>query len=198
MKKAVVIFLAFTSALLSGCMNIPLTTMYKMMTMNPMDIDPRHLVVAVGSPKNISVQDGDIEIKFEYKSPNKLIYIEHQFLVKVDPNYPLPTELKEEEQEKGKITVLKLSEQDAEKMYQAQQEIKAYREKHDDGSGTFYVKINSTCIIKNYKARELELDLFLKLYADEEFFTFLEDVDVMELRNKSKLPSNKVTECAKS
>ena len=168
------------------------------MTMNPLDIDPSQLVVAVGSPDGLSVQDGDIVIDFHYTLPKNKVNAKNQFIVKVVPDYPLPPELKEEEQDNSKITVLKLSEQDALIMYKAQQEIKAYKKDHDDGSGTFFVQIKSACITKNFSFKELELDLFLKLHSDEGFFTFMEDIDVMELKNSNKLPSNQIAECTNS
>ncbi|RYV01665.1 hypothetical protein SOPP22_14970 [Shewanella sp. OPT22] len=196
MKKIILVFLACSTMLLSACSNIPLTTIYKMMTMNPLDVDPRQLVVAVGSPKGISIQTGDVVIHFEYKTPQSNVTLKHEFFVQVNPNYKIPTELKEEVEDNNQITVLQLSKHDAEAMYQAQKKIKAYKQKYDDGLGKFTIQIKASCMTKSYLKDELELDLFLKLKDDEEFFTFMEDIDVMELKNKQEMPSNKMTECS--
>ena len=195
MKKIILIFLACSIMFLSACSSIPISTMYKMMTMNPLEIDPRQLVVAVDSPEEVSIQTGDVVILFKYETPQDNSIIEHEFLVEVNPNYKIPPELKEEERNNRKLTILQLNKHDASVMYQAQQKIKAYTETHDDGIGDFTIQIKASCMTKNYFSDELVLTLFLKLHGDEEFFTFLEDIDVMELRNKHQPESNKKTEC---
>ncbi|RLV58116.1 hypothetical protein D5018_19030 [Parashewanella curva] len=195
MKKLSLAIVVCFSTLMAGCMNIPLTTMYKIMTMNPYEIDPRQMVVAVGSPEGLSVENDDIVIDFHFTAPQEPVSFKHKFFVQVNSDYPLPEELKDELYDNRKITVLQLSENDAELMYQAQQTVKSYREKHEDGAGTIFIRIQSVCFNKRFSIDDAELDLFLKIKENEEFFTFMEGLDATDLESNRDKNANKIRQC---
>lgn len=195
MKKLPLAIVVCFSMLMAGCMNIPLTTMYKIMTMNPYEIDPRQMVVAVNSPEGLSVENDDIVIDFHFTAPQEPVSFKHKFFVQVNSDYLLPEELKDELYDNRKITVLQLSEKDAELMYQAQQTVKSYREKHEDGAGTIFIRIQSVCFNKGFSIDDAELDLFLKIKENEEFFTFMEGLDATDLESNRNKSANKIRRC---
>ncbi|WP_133407050.1 hypothetical protein [Parashewanella tropica] len=195
MKKIFLGLLILTTLLSTACTNIPLTTMYKMMTMKPLDIDPRQLVIAVGSPQGLSVKDGGIILDFSFKAPANNLNLDNKFMVKVNKDYPIPSELEDETEDNRKITFLQLDGKDAETMYQAQQTIKKYREHHEDGSGTFTIKIQSVCMNKGFSADDMEIDLFVKLESNEEFFTFMEGLDPTDFKSDKQKSSNIIPKC---
>ncbi|MBE8167814.1 MAG: hypothetical protein HAW66_05575 [Shewanella sp.] len=86
MKRLNLVVLAGITMLIAGCSNIPLSTMYKMMTMDPLDVDPRQLVVAVRVPEGIKVRDGDIIINFSFQTKQPDVNFKHKFLVQVNPD----------------------------------------------------------------------------------------------------------------
>lgn len=167
--------------LLTACSSMPLSTMFKMIRLNPLDIDPRELVVAVHVPQGMKVRDGDIVIDFKFDTGQPTNSFNHQFLVAVNADYQIPQALTEDLSPNEHITVLQLSKQDAETMYQAQQTVKAYRENNDDGVGSFGLKLNSACRDKNFSINDSNLDLFVKLKDDEEFFVFIEDLNLADM-----------------
>lgn len=167
--------------LLTACSSMPLSTMFKMIRLNPLDIDPRELVVAVHVPQGMKVRDGNIVIDFKFDTGQPTNSFTHKFLVTVNADYQIPPALTEDLSPNEHITVLQLSKQDAETMYQAQQTVKAYRENNDDGVGSFGLKLNSACRDKNFSINDSNLDLFVKLKDDEEFFVFIEDLNLADM-----------------
>jgi len=197
MKILNVMIVTAVTTFITACSNIPLSTMYRMVNLNPLDIDPRQLVVAVRSPQGVNVRDGDIVINFSFETEKPDISFKHKFLVKTNPDYRISEGMKEDTQENEHITILQLSAQDALTMHRAQQAVKAYRENHDDGAGRFSINVNSVCRDNDFSEENSELDINLKLKNEEEFFPFMEDIDLMSLGD-NKGTVNAIPYCAKA
>jgi hypothetical protein len=145
MKKWNLVILISAVMLLTACSNVPLSTVYKMIRLNPLDIDPRQLIVAVRVPEGMKVRHGDIVIDFAFKTEQPNVSFSCKSLVQVNSDYPIPEELTEDIHMNEHITILQLSEDDALAMYNGQQAVKSYRVDHEDGAGSFGLKIESAC-----------------------------------------------------
>ena len=158
---------------------MPLSTMYKMMSINPLDINPQQLVVAVQVPEGIKIRDGDVVIDFNFQTVQSNVSFKHKFLFKVNPDYPTPPRLNGKIN--GYITILQLTKEDTLTMFQAQKAVKKYRINNTDGAGSFNLNIVSACLEENFSLQNSELNIYLKLKKTEEFFTFIEGMNVTEL-----------------
>ena len=190
-KLKLMIFLSAV-ILLTACSNIPFTTMYKLMTLEPLDIDPRQLVIIVRAPDGIKVRDGDIVIDFSYRTEQSF---KHKFLVKVIPDYSIPNDLIKETSPNEHLTVLQLSKKDATTMYQAQQAIKRHKAQDKKGSAGLGIHVVSVCRDKSFSWENTELDIHLKFKDDEEFFTFMDNIDVTELDDDVQGTFNNIVFC---
>lgn len=195
MKKWNLVMLVSTVMLLTACSSMPLSTMYKMIRLNPLDIDPRQLVVAVRVPEGMKVRDGDIVIDFAFKTKQPNVIFNHKFLVQVNPDYPLPEELIEEISMNEHVTILQLTKEDALAMYNAQQTVKAYRVDHKDGGGSFGLKIKSACRDENFSLNDSKLDVYVKLKDNEEFFTFTEGLALIDIEDDMQGALKNIPNC---
>jgi len=87
-----VLLLALTS-LLIGCAGIPLTSVYKMMTANPLEFHPDAIAVAIKRPNYLQVNTGDVIMSININSENPFLMVEQQYLLAVDNKPRIPLEL---------------------------------------------------------------------------------------------------------
>jgi hypothetical protein len=196
MKKWNLVILISAVILLTACSNMPLSTMYKMIRLDPLDIDPRQLVVAVRVPEGMKVRHGDIVINFAFQTEQPNVSFSHKFLVQVNSDYSIPEELTKDIHNSEHITILQLSKDDALAMYNGQQVVKSYRVDHEDGAGSFGLKIESACRDENFSLNDAKLDVYVKLKNDEEFFTFTEDLELIELNADMQGAFKKLPNCS--
>ncbi|WP_287817781.1 hypothetical protein [Idiomarina sp.] len=182
MNKLKITLLVSILTLVTACSNIPLSTMIKMMNLNPLEADPKQLVVAVVTSEGIDVRDGDIVIDFSFRTGDPSTSFAHNFPVIINDNYTVPGSLKGDVDGNEKVTVMQLSKENAQTMSEGQQAVKEYRRKNEGGgAGSMNVRVVSACRENNFTWGNSELNVYLKTQDGEDFFLFLEDMDVTKL-----------------
>lgn len=167
---------------LTACSSIPLTTMVKLMNLNPLTTNPKKLLVAVTGDEDIEITSGDVVLDFSFRTDDPNVSFNHHFPVVTYPNYAVPSELQDEIDSGERITIMHLSDTDAATMLADQQTIKRYREKHENGgAGSINVRLVSACSNSREAPENSELNVYLKTENDTEFFLFLEDIDLESL-----------------
>ena len=179
-RRFIFIFLMMICAV-SGCSSIPLTTMYKMMSVNPLELEPSEIVVAVQAPNGIVVSNNDVVIKFEFTTNDPNYNFEDEYFVKLNTQYVLPNELTQKINRDSKFYILQLSQDDTLKMLRGQELVKKYRMNNSDGGGSFNLSVESVCKNSQFSLKNNELNVFLKLSENDEFFTFMEDLNVLDI-----------------
>ncbi|MGI2108886.1 hypothetical protein ACRN9C_05715 [Shewanella frigidimarina] len=179
-RRFVFIFLMMICAV-SGCSSIPLTTMYKMMSVNPLELEPSEIVVAVQAPNGIVVSNNDVVIKFEFTTNDPNYNFEDEYFVKLNTQYVLPNELTQEINRDSKFYIFQLNQDDTLKMLRGQELVKKYRMNNSDGGGSFNLSVESVCKNSQFSVKNNELNVFLKLSENNEFFTFMEDLNVLDI-----------------
>lgn len=199
MNKIKIILLASILTLATACSNIPLSTMIKLMDLNPLETDPKQLVVAVKAPEGVDVRDGDVVIDFDFRTDDPEYSFSHNFPVIINDDYLVPDNLKEDIEDNEKITVMQLSKQDAQTMYEGQKAVKEYRSKNEaGGAGSMNVRLVSACRDDNFSWSNSELDVYLKTQDDEDFFLFLEDMDITKLDGDIQRNTNAIPNCGET
>lgn len=199
MNKIKIILLASILTLVTACSNIPLSTMIKMMNLNPLETDPEQLTVAVKAPQGVNVRDGDVIIDFNFRTDDPNSSFDHHFPVIINEDYAIPDSLKEDIEKNEKIMVMHLSKEDAQTMAEGQQMVKDYREKNEKvGAGSMNVRLVSACRDENFSWGNSELNVYLKTQDDEDFFLFLEDMDVTKLDTDVQRNINAIPKCDKA
>ncbi|GAC14873.1 hypothetical protein [Aliiglaciecola lipolytica] len=193
-----VFFVVFSVA---GCMSMPISTMYKMSQFSPFDMEPKEVRVAVRTDEQIQVRNGAVKISMSYRSDgtNTLpaIHEEHNFNVQVQQaeDADLVEILLDDIEENERVTILKLSEGDAQNMKNLLQLAKQYKAVEAKGTGEFAITTNNDCFENINKFESLDVDVFFKTSDQEGYMLFLEDVDIIEQAKDNDIDLKQTNKC---
>ena len=186
MKNIFLCVLLVSTFVVSGCSSMSLASMYKMMSFDPLEVEPSEVVVAVQVPVGIVINNNDVVIKFNVKADDPNYSFEHEYFVNVNEKYELPDELKQKNKVDSNIFILQLNKNDALEMRHDQDVVKDYKKNSITGTINMSVNVNSACKNSDFSSENSELNVYLKLNNRDDFFAFMEDVNVFELeRNES-------------
>ena len=178
---------------LAGCTSMPLTTMYKLSRMDPMDADPAQIKVAVRADEAIGIGKGDAQIEFKFDAEDDSLNIDEIYLIEVVRNPAMHGELYADKKPGESITVLGLTTSDAQRMKRLQLEMAPFRNGDVEGSGSLRVNLSGMCLHNKMPPGEVQLDLFLQTSEQEGFFVMAKNLDMREVlaeegRNMDELP----------
>ena len=209
--KILALLLMATSTLLSGCMSIPVTTMYKMSQLSILSLNPDEIQVAVRTNELIEVHGGAVNIRMATSSEGlaeegtdeakNFPPFNHEYKFKPQEQVlsasasNIPVILKDDIEDNEKITILKFYDKDVATMKDVLAQVKRYREKGAKVSGEFSIGFESSCFSNLYQFDELEVDLFLQTKEDDGFMLFFEDIDIIEEAREYDVEDNSQGEC---
>lgn len=167
------------SMLLAGCTTIPVSSMYKLMTLNPLELSPNEARVAAVTPLALGFQTGDIIIWVS--EPGSGREDRHIFPLKIksvtsEPEETSPVDLKANE----RVFILSLSTSDAQQLSDLQKQIldqtrtAEYRKK-DYRMG---VTIRRGCRETTAVLHQAPIDLHLKTNARNGYFQMIRNLDL--------------------
>jgi len=166
---------------LAGCTSMPLTTMYKLSRMDPMDADPAQIKVAVRADEAIGIGKGDAQIEFKFDAEDNSLNIDEIYLIEVVRNPAMHGELYADKKPGESITVLGLTTSDAQRMKQLQLAMAPFRNGDVKGSGSLRVNLSGMCLHNKMPPGEVQLDLFLQTSEQEGFFVMAKNLDMREV-----------------
>lgn len=187
--------------LLSGCMSMPIGTMLKMSQFSPMDIEPQGLRLAIRTDQAIKIEKGAVTVKFGFESAGTetlpSVSRNHEFKVQVLPDLKAGFSpiLFEDIGKNETVTILKLTDQDARIMQQAQALVKQYKAADAEVNGHFALAMQGKCFGNLAGFEYLPVDLFVKTTSRDEYFLFLEEVDIIEQANEHNVDLKQINKC---
>lgn len=161
-----------------GCAGIPLSSVYKMMTANPLEFHPEAISVAIKRTDVIQLQTGDIEMKIFIHSDNPDLKVSQQYFLVVD-NTPRVLTIAEDLKSNEALTVLTLSPNDVIRMKKLQKRMKNHLRnggKSDDLG--FSVRVLNGCKSTDDIPDNVFVSLFLKLDEKSDFFPLYQDFNI--------------------
>ena len=166
---------------LAGCTSMPLTTMYKLSRIDPMDADPAQIKVAVRADEAIGIGKGDAKIEFKFEAEDGSLNIDEIYLIEVVRNPVMHGELFAAKKPGESITVMGLTAGDARRMRQSQLAVAPYRDGDVKGSGSLRINLSGMCLHKEMPSGEVLLDIFLQTSEQDGFFVFARNLDMQEI-----------------
>lgn len=186
---------------LAGCTSMPISTMLKMSQFSPMDIEPEGLRLAIRTDQAVKLKQGAVQIAFGFESAGTdvlpSVKEEHSFKVEVlsDMTTGLPPILFEDIEPNETVTILKLSAEDADIMQKAKALIKKYKSADAKTKGFFSFGFEDQCFGNIDGFESLDVDLFLKTTTSEDYFLFMEDMDILEEAADNNVNLKEVNKC---
>jgi len=161
-----------------GCAGIPLSSVYKMMTVNPLEFHPDAISIAIKRTNVIQMQTGDVEMEFSIHSDNPDLRVSQQYFLVIDNTPRVPT-IAEGLKNNEEFSTLILSPKDVIRMKKLQKRMRNHLingGKSDDFG--FSVRVLRGC--KNTKdiPDNVFVSLFLKLDSRSDFFPLYQDFDI--------------------
>jgi len=166
--------------LLTGCASMPLTTMFKLHKVDPMEIDPAQLKVAIRVDERISIRKGGAHISLKFDAEDGSLNIDDTYIIEIIRNPILTPEFFDDKEPWESVTVLQLSDSDAQKMSRAQSLLKPYSQGQRSGSLSFGVNIHGVCAHSPIPAGKVLADIFMQTSNSDGFFAFTRDLDLRE------------------
>jgi hypothetical protein len=181
---------------LAGCTSMPLTSMYKLSRMDPMEADPAQIKVAVRADEAIGIGKGDAQIEFKFDAEDNSLNIDEIYLIEVVRDPVVYGALYADKKPGESITVLALTPSDAERMKQLQLEMAQFRNRDVKGSGSLRVNLNGLCLHSKMPPGEVQLDLFLQTSEQEGFFVMAKNLDMREVMAEEGTEMDELPGCA--
>ncbi|QIZ75682.1 hypothetical protein [Ferrimonas lipolytica] len=169
----------FMLLLLSGCTSMPITTMYKLVTLEPLELDPGQLQVAVRTDNNVVIGDNGVMMHWGYVSEDNSLTLDENYPVIVDRGTRPSSVLLDGIGNSEQLVIFSLRPEDTKSMRLFQSQVLAHQQQGGEGSGSFGLKFEQFCFIETPLA-PIDTDMFLQTDSDEGFFVFVEDIDLLE------------------
>ncbi len=195
------ILLGLFALVLTGCMSMPLSTMVKMASFTPYDIDAQAMRIAVRTDRAVNIEQGAVTMSMSYETQGNAdfepVSMKYKFEVVKQPDIKLDYEpiLRDGIESNERLSIFRLSDEDAQKLSQLLDTAKRYKDADIKGTGSFSIGVTSECFGNIQDKEELLVDLFLKTSQQEGYFLFLEDIDVIEEANSRDFDLKKANKC---
>ncbi|QOL26938.1 hypothetical protein LP316_06510 [Thalassotalea sp. LPB0316] len=175
--------------LLTACANITFKGMYEMATLDIFALDPAQLNIAVRTDKAINLEQGNVVVELSVVSIDETLFIEEKLFAQVSQAKAISGALASGLKSNEAITIFNLSPEDATVMKQALTQAKTYKDNGKKGKGSLAIKLDNVCFERQYLA-QAEIDILLQLEKQNDYFMFLENLNLTELANDD--PNNQV------
>lgn len=163
---------------ITACAGIPLSSVYKMMTANPLEFHPEAISIAIKRSNAIQIQSGDIEMEVFINNDNPDLKILQKYFLVVDnaSRFPIVAErLKNNEA----LTILTLSPEDVVRMRNLQKKMKLHlRNSGESDDFGFSVRVLKGCKNIDNIPDNVFVSLFLKLDSRSDFFPLYQDFNI--------------------
>jgi len=180
---------------LTGCTSMPLSSMYKLSRIDPMEADPAQIKVAVRADETIGIGKGDAQIEFKFDADDNSLNIDEIYLIEVVRNPVVQGDLYADKKPRESITVLGLTASDAERMRQLQLAMAPYRNGDAEGSGSLRVNLSGMCLHSKMPPGEVQLDVFLQTSEQEGFFLMANNLDMREVMAEEGSDMDELPDC---
>ena len=161
-----------------GCAGIPLSSVYKMMTANPLEFHPEAISIDIKRSNAIQVQTGDVEMEIFINNDNPDLKVLQKYFFVVDNASRVPI-VAEGLADNEHLTILTLSPEDVIKMKNLQKKMKTHLKNggESDDFG-FSIRVLKGCKNIDDIPDNVFISLYLKLDSRSEFFPLYQDLNI--------------------
>jgi len=171
--------------LLAGCVGMPLTTAFKLRGMDPLEVDPAQLKVAIRADERIGIPEDGVHISLKFDADDGSLNIDDTYVVEVILNSILTSELVDDGARWESVTMLQLSDSDAQRMTRAQSLLKPYTDGRGGGSLSFGVDVKGVCANSPIPPGKVIIDIFVRASDNDGFFAVARDLDLRQNGDES-------------
>ena len=171
-----ILFLA--AMFLSACTSVPLTTLYKLHKIDPMEADPAQIKVAIRAHDRIGIREGGAKIEVKFEAEDGSLNIDETYLVEIIRNPDMSAELLAGINPGESVTVLGLTQSDIQRMRAVQSSVAAISKDDPEGSGSLGVFLDGVCLQSKMPEGTVLIDIFLQTSDQDGFFVLSRNLDL--------------------
>jgi hypothetical protein len=179
----------------AGCAGMPLSTMYTLKSLDPMEVDPAQLKVAVRADERIGIPRDGVHLSLKFDADDGSLNIDDTYVVEVIRNPILTPELYDDKAKWESVTVLQLSEKDAQRLARVQSLLKPYTDGSASGSLSFGVDVKGVCAHSPIPPGRVLIDIFVQASTEDGFFAITRDLDLRQGADGSDTMIAGLSEC---
>ena len=183
---------------LTGCVGMPITSMFKLRKMNPMEVDPAQFKVAIRMDERIGIPEDGVHMTLKFDSEDGSLSIDDTYVVEVTRNPILTPELIDDKATWKSVTVLQLTDSDAQKLTGVQSLLRPHSEGQASGSLSFGVDVKGVCTYGPIPAEKVLIDIFVQASNKDGFFAVSRNLDLFQSVDGSDLMLESLSECLDS
>lgn len=176
MKSKIGAILIFSIAL-TACTSMPLSTMWKLRDVNPLEADPGQFKIAVITNELIQLKDDSTSIGIGFSTDD----VKHSFdtivNASVKPN-AREAQLEPFRKASERITLFNLNAEAAQQLRVAQSRIQTIKDKDINGEGSFTVGINTACIDAP-KPKSVNANIFISFEPSQGYIKLVSNIDLL-------------------
>jgi hypothetical protein len=147
--------------------------MYSLSKIEPMNIDPEQIRVAICVDESVNASRGNAQITMGYVAEEAGKDEEHKFDVQLTSTQTLTPKLTRGMLDGERVTVMSLSAEDARTMRDFQQRIYQHKAAGIEGEGSFSLRLKDLCLDKALPSGDIPLTLFLKTESHQDYIVFV-------------------------
>lgn len=170
--------MVLTAIFLSACTSVPLTTLYKLHKIDPMEADPAQIKVAIRADERIGIREGGAKIEVKFEAEDGSLNIDETYLVEIIGNPELRAELFTDKNPGESVTVLGLTQSDIQRMREVQSSVAAISKDDPEGSGSLGVFLDGVCLHSKMPEGAVLIDIFLQTSNQDGFFVLSRNLDL--------------------
>ena len=190
--------LLILASLLTGCIGMPLTTALKLRGMDPLEVDPAQLKVAIRADERLGIPEDGVHISLKFDAEDGSLNIDDTYVVEVIHNPILTPEFFDDKARWESVTVLQLSDSDAQRMTRAQSLLRPYTDGRGAGALSFGVDVKGVCAHSPIPPGKVLIDIFVRASDNDGFFAVTRDLDLRQSGNESDAVFESFTRCMDS
>lgn len=176
------IFLIILILSICNCTSIPTGSLFRLITLDPIDLEPSNTAVALKAPNYVRISSGNVVLKIGKVDSSGNTEFEYVFPLAAKDTPFIPKGIYEQIRRDEKLTVFKISDPDVIKIISLKEQI----EIHIASGGRkedYYLGITITggCKTENFIQTVTPYSLYLKTDSESEYFTMIKDYDIRNL-----------------
>jgi hypothetical protein len=163
---------------LSACTSVPLTTLYKLNKIDPMEADPAQIKIAIRADDRIGIREGGAKIEVKFEAEDGSLNIDETYLVEIIRNPEMRAELFADKNPGESVTVLGLTKSDIQRMRAVQSSVAAISKGDPEGTGSLGVFLDGVCLHSKMPEGDVLIDIFLQTSDQDGFFLLSRNLDL--------------------
>lgn len=157
---------------------MPVSSMWKLRNLDPLEADPAQISIAVRTDKSIGIADGGGRLELGFDANDDSVQIDESYVIEFAAEPAYAPNLNKDRGTNETVTVFRLSQNDARRMRDMQARITAFRQSGLEGTASFGVNLPGVCLHSQIPDGAVFVDIFMQTEIGGEFVLISRDVDL--------------------